>query len=109
MAEKAQTWLAEHRRKGRERALRSRKKQKAKAAARGLLQLHGSDDEGEDAGFKKDQVAKDGDKTEVNGTKASEGGKTAVDGGVDEKFPLSNDSGPPLVWDKSSGNDTREL
>ncbi len=108
MAEKAQSWLAEHRRKGRERALRSRKKQKAKAAARGLLQLHGSDDEGEDGGVRKDRGTKDGEKTEMNATKGSEGGKTAVDGG-DDKSSSPNENGQPLVWDKSNGIVTQKL
>ncbi len=104
MAEKAQTWLIEHRRKGRDRALRSRKKQKAKTAAKGLLQLHGSDDEGENGGVKKERG---GEKTESNSSKGSEGGKAAHGG--DEKLSSPNGKGQPLIWDKSTRKDTREL
>ncbi len=108
MAEKAMTWLTEHRRKGRDRALRSRKKQKAKAAARGLLQLHGSDDERENGGgAKKERGGKDGEKTDSNTMKGSEGSK-AVDGG-DEKWSSPNGKGQPSIWDKPTSSETREL
>ncbi len=108
MADKAQTWLVEHRRKGRDRALRSRKKQKAKAAAKGLLQLQGSDDEGENGGVKKEKGGKDGEKTESNTTtKGSEGGKGAHES--DEKLPSPIVKGHSLIGEKFTSNDTREL